>query len=443
MTVPSPDSVASVVPLVVDSVQTPYDVTAHRQIVIDGGNSFEAEGDVAIERDALRAFGDRVRYDQNAGELYLLGNARSEGESYDLTANSIVVSLPAQQVREVAALQQAVLTTGEIDLTAPRIRMFVESSQLERLVAGFLSEADSIPVLGTAPLPGTEPVRVGLTPRPGDTIQPTALAEDFRLSGDSIDVETPSQELERVVASGRARGVSLARDSLNTDEAPEVVTSDWLVGDTIIATFRSAPAAGEDTAVAQVGAEPAGREYELERLEARGAARTLYRLAPSDSTRARADSRLAIHYVVGEAITIEMIGGEVERMRVRGQTQGIHLEPLPPTADSTAADSASTPDSVGVAPDTAGVADSAAVQPDTSEVSGPVPDTTGVADAGWWRGSAGHARRTGTPTPGVGAFAVGGKDAPGASGAVARAGALAGARLSPGRRADTWASPED
>jgi hypothetical protein len=36
----------------------------------------------------------------------------------------------------------------------------------------------------------------------------------------------------------------------------------------------------------------------------------------------------AVHYVVGQEITIHMFEGEVEAMEVLGQTRGVHLEPL-------------------------------------------------------------------------------------------------------------------
>ena len=50
----------------------------------------------------------------------------------------------------------------------------------------------------------------------------------------------------------------------------------------------------------------------------------------------------AVHYVVGEEITITMVAGEVDAMEVVGQSRGIHLEPLVRiSAPDTVADSAS------------------------------------------------------------------------------------------------------
>jgi hypothetical protein len=71
----------------------------------------------------------------------------------------------------------------------------------------------------------------------------------------------------------------------------------------------------------------------------------------------------AVHYVLGDTITIVMVEGEVDRMEVIGQVRGVHVEPVPvQTADSLEADS--------IAVDTATVSDSSAVA-DTSTARAP------------------------------------------------------------------------
>ena len=111
--------------------------------------------------------------------------------------------------------------------------------------------------------------------------RPRAVAETFELEGDSIDVLAPNEVLQRVVAVGSARGESLARDSLNTEDTPEIARSDWVSGDTIIAVFQ--PVAADTSA--EGGAEPAAGEaaggYQLDHLVARGEAASLYRMTPS------------------------------------------------------------------------------------------------------------------------------------------------------------------
>ena len=126
------------------------------------------------------------------------------------------------------------------------------------------------------------------TGEPGDSAQaqaparPRAVAETFELEGDSISVEAPDQVLEQVVAVGNARGESLAGDSLNTENTPEIARSDWVSGDTIIATFvptATAEAPVEGAAEPVTGTADGG--YQIERLVARGQAASLYRMSPS------------------------------------------------------------------------------------------------------------------------------------------------------------------
>jgi hypothetical protein len=60
------------------------------------------------------------------------------------------------------------------------------------------------------------------------------------------------------------------------------------------------------------------------------------------------DTRLALHYVRGDLITIFMQDGEVTSVIVEGNAQGVQLEPLaPPPADTTA-----TPDTTAAPPAT-------------------------------------------------------------------------------------------
>ena len=95
-------------------------------------------------------------------------------------------------------------------------------------------------------------------------------------------------------------------------------------------------------------------------------------MAPTDSTLAGQPGRFAIHYVIGDEITILLNPeGEAEKMEVVGETRGIHLEPLSPgqVADSLAADTLVVPDTSAVVPDTSAVIpDTTRVRPDTSLV---------------------------------------------------------------------------
>jgi hypothetical protein len=231
------------------------------------------------------------------------------------------------------------------------------------------------------------------------------------LEGDSVEVLAPGEVIQEVKAMGDGRGESMGRDSLNQEDTPALISRDWLAGDTIIAYFQhpsdppavledslrmpadsltlpgdslilpgdslilpgdSVPGQGDplpadddipgEREPGQAQGESEEPEYQLERLVAKGGARSMYRMAPSDSTVAQESRRLAIHYVVGEEIMILLNEeGEAERMEVVGQTRGIHLEPQQQEAsrrdtlqakDTTAAPDTLTPPDTLLRPDT-------------------------------------------------------------------------------------------
>jgi len=138
-----------------------------------------------------------------------------------------------------------------------------------------------------------------------------------------------------VVAMGNARGESAGIDSLNGPDTPQLISRDWLEGDTIVAIFgvggdslsaTDEPLPDRDRDVEAV--DTTETDYRLERLVARVGARSMYRMAASDSTVVAQEGQFAIHYVIGDEITILLSEtGEAERMEVIGQTRGIHLEP--------------------------------------------------------------------------------------------------------------------
>ena len=132
--------------------------------------------------------------------------------------------------------------------------------------------------------------------------QPVGLLARHALLGERdqqpLRVHEPAEAIERIHAAGDARAESTARDSLNTPDTPALARTDWMEGDTIVASF-----ARVDTLAAPDPAAESADEYRLERLTAIGSARSLYRLPAEDSTLACGDLP-AIHYVTGERIVI-------------------------------------------------------------------------------------------------------------------------------------------
>jgi hypothetical protein len=211
-----------------------------------------------------------------------------------------------------------------------------------------------------------------------------ARSADLVMSADSLEVLAPGETLERVTAVGGARAVSTARDSLNTPDTPELVRSDWIEGDTVVAILRPegpppgrvadpatriAADADPDPALrpgapgadsVQAGGGAGSRAYVLERLTASVNARSLYRMDPdsgaaadtpagaepeaavdtlavtSDSLRlVSAHRTLAVHYVEADRILIAFVDGAVDLMEVTGLRRGLYMEPSRPPRVST------------------------------------------------------------------------------------------------------------
>jgi hypothetical protein len=338
---PVPEGIPETPRFTPDTTATPYEVDA-KKMVLRGRGFFTATGAVLIRRDSMEAFADSVLYDQSAGTLFLSQEARLHMETYDLTADSIWMDVPGDELENVRARHYAVIEGEQIQLLAPSIFIFFAEGQMERLVAIRDTTLDSLAaggVLPPRPHPAARQWGLGRFPS-----RPHAVAEDFLLWADSIEVLAPGEVLDELWAIGGARGESMARDSLNQDDTPELIRRDWLEGDTIIATFSemSDSSSVSEDSLSVVGpdrevpledqgspqADSTENSYRLEQLVARSSARSLYRLEPSDSTAVEEDARLAVHYVVGDEITILFTEGEVERMEVVGTTRGVHLEPV-------------------------------------------------------------------------------------------------------------------
>lgn len=331
--------------------RVPWEIDA-RRIFLEGSRYFRATGNVFIHRDSVDAVADSVEYDGDQGTLFLSREARLNTTDFELSARDILLDIPQDDIRAIEARHESILEGDDLQLLAPTIRMFLAEGELDRLVAVGDPALDSLPEENLAERPPHQ--RAQELGFPQFPIRPHAYAQDFLLWGDSIEVEAPGNVLEEVKAMGQARGESMTGDSLNTGETPSLIRRDWLEGDTIIAMFSSRDGEGGGEMVAEEAVEEvlevapppaaADREseaqadssrYRLDQLVARGNARSLYRMAPSDSTVAEEaeeeeEQRLAVHYVLGDEITILMAQGEVDRMEVKGATRGIHLEPVKP-----------------------------------------------------------------------------------------------------------------
>lgn len=330
---------------------TPWEIDAV-EFFLEGRRHFRAFGNVEIVRDSLQAFGDTLNYDQEVGDMVVTGGARFEGQGYTLTGASISVTPTGPVTEEVLARENARLTGDEVDMTAPAILLFVDNGNVDRLVALASAPAmpgadDELDTSGLSPgdaeraraLSETQaPAREGEAEAAEDPLpRPRVTAEGFLLNGDSIEVLSPNQRLDQVVAVGDARAEAIEQDTLRAAGLPEVAQRDWLTGDRIVAQF------GPDESSDSTGAPeraPGDTIRHLETLTATGSARSFYRMFPSDTAEVGTDPRPALHLVSGNEITIHLEGQQVVRTEIEGQTEGWHFDPLPATADTATADTA-------------------------------------------------------------------------------------------------------
>ena len=386
--VPASDtlSAADTIEAAPDTVRLPpYEIDAER-FTLEGRRFFRAGGSVVVVRDSLLAQGDSLDYDQEVGAMSIIGNAQVDGRSYRLDASTVSVTPTYGLREELLARKQARLAGEQVDMTAPAIRMFLEDGLVNRLVA--IGEIPPLPgepqTIDTQGLSAGDAERL-LALAEADTrradsltvadslFKPAVAADQFNLTGDSIDVRSPGQVLDLVTAVGVARAEGIPDDSLAASMLPEAARRDWMEGDTIFADFvLPVP---EDSLATPV---PDGQRSRLETLTAVGSARSLYRLVatdtaatatptdaaepaateaattpsdagatepeavladpPTDTTEAAPEPPPALHWVEGERIIVYLEGREVVKMDVEGQTVGYHLEPLPPGTppDSTA-----------------------------------------------------------------------------------------------------------
>jgi lipopolysaccharide export system protein LptA len=336
----------------------PYTVEGDR-ILLRGAANFAATGDVRIERDSLFAFGDSAEYQDTSEDLVLVGSARVESGPYTLVGRTVTIARAASDTSEIHARRDALLTGDDIVVNAPHITLHVAGGAVERLVA--------VPLFAGVPAPGSAAPEAETDS--ADSARPVALAESFELTADSLELIAPADVVERIVAVGEARSVSRTRDSLNVESLPDFARTDWLEGDTVVIFLKQVA----DTTLGATG-EGGETGYEVERIVARVRARSLYRLPPEDSTAAPGIDPPAVHYVVGDEITLVMEDGEVQSMEVVGQTRGVHLEPLaaPPAPDSVGAG-----DSIRVAPAPADAGNDFSL----ADVRGRSPQPTGTPPA--------------------------------------------------------------
>lgn len=270
-----------------DTIPAALQVDADR-LEIQGEGRMLASGRVQMIREDIRAFADQADFDREAGRLELTGSSRVEGEGYELFGDFIAATMRARVLEHVRAERNAQLLGEDLDVRAPVIDIALDAGEVERMIA------------------------VSREP----SVQANAVARDFTLIADSIQVDAPGGVLDRLTAVGNAFG-ERAVDSASAG-LPEVIRKDWLRGDTVVGTFIQ-------LATESAGAEDDSVETALNTLTATGAARAIYRMEPASE---RAEHK-AVNYITATRIALRFENGEVVGVDTIGPVAGVHLEPEP------------------------------------------------------------------------------------------------------------------
>lgn len=268
------------------AAQEPYIIVGDR-VRMRGDDQVWAGGSVTVDRSDLATRSDSlVLRTGKTGSGLLLGGEptlRAMGkDTLDLTGRRIDFTLDDRKLTGVRSSDSAHAVTRQLDLVADTIAIALKDEKVERTEAW------------------------------GRGRRAVAVNPEYELRADSLAVDSPGQELREVRGFGAA-WAGFRADSTATEP-------DWITGDTVVIRFaRVAAADSADSAKTRVVA-----------VEARGAAKSFYRVVDKD----KPDAKPGLNYARADRIVISMrtAGDEgVERVDFFGNVDGIQLQP-----DSTA-----------------------------------------------------------------------------------------------------------
>jgi hypothetical protein len=218
--------------------------------------------------------------------------AGADSITYRLTGQRIRFEMTAgRQIRRVVSMGDADARGPDWTLVADTLDLALDSQRIQRAQAW------------------------------GTQVRPRAVSDQSTITADSLDIQMPRQVMDVVKAYGTAQATSRA-DTTRTED-------DWLAGDSLRAQFARTDSGG-------------AARSEIRRVVAFGTtaspARSYYHV---ENDRDRSGPR-GISYSRGQRIRIAMQARKVRTVDIVGQVDGVYLEPLPPGADSAAADSVPT-----------------------------------------------------------------------------------------------------
>lgn len=257
------------------------------QVFMDGDSLIYGGGQVEINRPDITATGDSAFIDQEHETMKLMRNPKMRGKKdrpFTLTGDLITLYSKNHKLQRVLSQAKATATSDSLTLRSDTIDLRVVNDLLNHAYVW------------------------------GKTSRARALSPSQDLIADSLDVWMPGQRVQLV----RALPHALAQGRPDTTrfkvERPD--TTDWLVGDTIVATFDSLTSQ-RDTS----------KNPDIKQLIATGHASSLYHVAPSDSN----EKRYGLNYVTARLITVDFTKQanqqKVSTVTTVDSVVGVYIEP--------------------------------------------------------------------------------------------------------------------
>ena len=284
-----------------DAPPEPPTVVLASTFVVLQDSLIHGTGQVEITRPDLIAKGDSAFIDSGQETMRLMRQPSVEGKRgrpYRLTGSTIDIYSNRRKLQRVVSRDSATATSEDMDLAADTIDLRVTNDLLQEAFAWGKGRA-------------------------------RAKSSTQDILADSIHLIMPNQRVRVAHALGTARAET-------TPDTTRIRTTerDWLMGDTLVATFDTTPPPPRPAGAPRDSAD----RPRIERLRAAGDARAYYHLAPSDTT----SREPAINYVRGRVIIVDFDSARVATVTVEGRSRGVYLEPAV-RRDTTAATPPSPP----------------------------------------------------------------------------------------------------
>ena len=257
------------------------------QVFMDGDSLIYGGGQVEINRPDITATGDSAFIDQEHEMMKLMRNPKMRGKKdrpFTLAGDLITMYSKNHKLQRVLSQAKAVATSDSLTLKSDTIDLRVVNDLLDHAYVW------------------------------GKTSRARAVSPSQDLIADSLDVWMPGQRVQLVRALPHAFAQGRPDTTRFKVERPD--TTDWLLGDTIVATFDSLKSP-RDTS----------KNPNIKQLIATGHASSLYHVAPSDSN----EIRWGLNYVTARLITVDFTqqGNQqkVATVTTVDSVSGVYIEP--------------------------------------------------------------------------------------------------------------------